>query len=320
MKKFLALMLTMIIIIVVLTSCSSESTNDGRTVIRIAYLPITHAMPVFVANDLVNDDDNFTVELIRYGTWPELMDALNSGHVDGASVLVQLAMASNERGIDIRAMALGHRDGNIIAVANYIDTVEDLRGRTIAIPSSLSTHNILLNRLLLDNGMSVDDVEVILLAPTEMVSALASGSISAYVVAEPFGARAVTTGVGKSFAESHEIWEDSVCCAFVFSYNFIENNREVAIEFMRKYHAAGDLLEENINPISDHIREIASRHLIIDDETLDISMQWISFNSLDIREQEYRELYDYWLLFDLPQAPPQFDDFVLNLYSLDPIH
>lgn len=303
-----------------LTSCANDSANEdisaGRT-IKIAYLPITHAMPLFVLNELAADSDNFNVELIRFGSWPDLMDALNGGHVDGASVLIQLAMASKEQGIDLRATALGHRDGNIVAVANYINSVQDLKGRTIAIPSPLSTHNVLLNLLLLENGLTASDVVVIQMAPTEMVSALAGGSISAYIVAEPFGASAVTLGVGANFAESGDIWDDSVCCALVFSYDFIAGNLDILDEFMAMYHEAGDILQEGINPITNQIRNISSRHLAIDDDTLELSLNWISFDNLDIREEEYGELAYYMVSLGLSQSPPQFDEFVMNSYIAD---
>ncbi|MCL2399367.1 MAG: ABC transporter substrate-binding protein [Defluviitaleaceae bacterium] len=313
MKKYLVLIPLAILVGVIFTACSSgPNVNDGRPIIRIGYLPITHAMTLFVVNDMVADDDSFGVELERFSSWPDLMDALNSGHIDAASALIQLAMASNEAGVDLRAVALGHRDGNIIAVANYIETVQDLRGRTVAIPSPMSTHNFLLNMLLWENDMTVDDITVIQLAPTEMVSALTSGSISGYVVAEPFGARAVTLGVGTNFAESQDIWEDSLCCALIFSYDFIADNEDIVLEFMHMYHEAGDFLEQNINPISDPVREIASRHLMVDDETLELSLQWISFAELDIREAEYGELYRFKIEIGLSQSPPQFDDFVLN--------
>jgi len=209
-------------------------------------------------------------------------------------------------------VALGHRDGNIVAVANYIETVQDLRGRTVAIPSPMSTHNFLLNMLLWENDMTVDDIIVIQLAPTEMVSALASGSISAYVVAEPFGAKAVTLEVGRNFAESQDIWEDSLCCALIFSYEFIANNEDIVLEFMHMYHEAGDFLEQNINPVSDSVREIALQHLMVDDETLELSLQWISFADLDIGEAEYEELCRFKIELGLSQSPPLFEDFVLN--------
>ena len=300
-------------VVFVIGACSDESiVNEERPIIRIGYLPITHAMTLFVVNDMITEDDPFSVELERFSAWPDLMDALNAGHIDGASALIQLAMASNEAGVDLRATALGHRDGNIIAVANYIETVQDLRGRAVAIPSPMSTHNFLLNLLLWENNMTVDDIIVIQLAPTEMVSALASGSISGYVVAEPFGARAVTLEVGRNFAESQDIWEDSLCCALIFSYDFISRNEAMVTEFMRMYHEAGDFLELNINPISDHVREIAARHLMVDDETLELSLQWISFADLDIKEAEYGVLHRFKIEIGLSQSPPSFESFVLN--------
>ncbi|MCL2198077.1 MAG: ABC transporter substrate-binding protein [Defluviitaleaceae bacterium] len=307
--KYILLVLCMMIF----AACAGDyASRDGRYYIRVGYLPITHAMTLFVTNDMVSDDAPFGLVLERFSSWPDLMDALNGGHIDGASVLIQLAMASNEAGVDLRAVALGHRDGNIVAVANYIETVQDLRGRIVAIPSPMSTHSFLLKMLLWENDMTADDITIIQLPPAEMVPALASGSISGYVVAEPFGARAVTLGVGRKLAESEEIWENSICCALVFSYDFISNNEEIADLFMQKYHQAAAFLQQNINPMSEEIREIALRHLPIDEETLIYSMKWISFSELDICENEYAELYRLTLELGLLASPPTFEDFVLN--------
>lgn len=42
------------------------------------------------------------------------MDALNSGRIDGASTLIELAMKSKQKGSNIKAVALGHHEGNVI--------------------------------------------------------------------------------------------------------------------------------------------------------------------------------------------------------------
>ncbi|BAL83160.1 hypothetical protein SELR_14520 [Selenomonas ruminantium subsp. lactilytica TAM6421] len=76
----------------------SAQGSQGRTV-RIAYLPITHALPLFAEKELLSADDNVQIELVKYGSWPELMDALNTGKVDGASVLIELAVKAREQGI-----------------------------------------------------------------------------------------------------------------------------------------------------------------------------------------------------------------------------
>jgi len=309
----------LVLCISLLSACAGDHrSRDDRPNVRIGYLPITHAMALFVANDMLCDDAPYGMVLERFSSWPDLMDALNGGHIDGASVLIQLAMASHYAGVDLRAVALGHRDGNIVAVANYIETVQDLRGRIVAIPSPMSTHSFLLKMLLWENGMTDDDVTIIQLPPAEMVPALASGSISGYVVAEPFGARAVTLGVGRKLAESGEIWENSICCALVFSSDFIKNNAEAADFILQKYHEAADFLQQNLHPMSDNIQEIAMRHLLIDEETLMYSIEWISFDSLFIDEEEYAELYRLTMELGLLSSPPPFDDFINSVIERRP--
>ena len=109
MKKYLVLIPLAILVGVIFTACSAgPNADDDRPIIRIGYLPNTHAMTLFVVNDMVTDDDSFRVELERFSSWPDLMDALNGGHIDGASALIHLAMASNEAGVDLRAVALGN--------------------------------------------------------------------------------------------------------------------------------------------------------------------------------------------------------------------
>ena len=94
--------------------CSPEkgaTKQEDKKIVKIAYLPITHALPVFeVKEELEASDDELQVELVKYGSWPELLDALNTGRVDGASVLIELAMWPKEQGVGLSAGALGHKD------------------------------------------------------------------------------------------------------------------------------------------------------------------------------------------------------------------
>ena len=69
---------------------SKPKTAQELKTVRVAYLPITHALPVFATKELETADGPVHVELVKYGSWPELMDALNTGKVDAAAVLVEL--------------------------------------------------------------------------------------------------------------------------------------------------------------------------------------------------------------------------------------
>ena len=289
------------------TTTAQTSKNSSKDTIKIAYLPITHALALFEEAEELKNNTGLNVELVKYGSWPELLDALNSGHVDGASVLIELAMKSAQEGIGIKAVALGHKDGNVIVASNNIKSAADLKGKTFAIPHRQSSHNILLNDELASAGLTIDDVKVTELAPTEMPSALASGQIDAYCVAEPFGAKAVSLGVGHVLNYSEDLWKDSLCCALVLTDDFINKNKEKATKFVEAYKTAGK------NLTKDKAKEVAKEYLGQDEKVLDLSLQWISYDDLDITKDTYDTLVEKVKKYGLSDNPPAYDGFVENL-------
>ena len=280
--------------------------TDIKTV-KIAYLPLTHALPVFVENELQDKSgQKYKIELVKYGSWPELMDALNTGHVDGASVLIQLAMKAKEQGIGVKAVALGHKDGNVVVVSKSIKSTTDLKGKKFAIPHRQSSHNILLGQMLKNAGLSYKDVNIVELPPPEMPAALAQGQIDGYSVAEPFGAKSVALETGNVLFESNELWKDSICCSLVLSDKFINNSKDAAKEVVSSYREAG----EYIGSHKDEANAIAKKYLNLDDKVLDLSMKWISYNNLEITREAYGSLTDKIKEFGISSNPPAYDDFV----------
>ena len=305
MKRRISAILTSLGLTLSLVSCGKTAESAEKTV-KIAYLPITHSLAVLKEAQDLENQSGLKVELVKYGSWNELLDALNSGRVDGASVLIELAMKSKQEGIGIKAVALGHRDGNVIIVSNDIETAADLKGKTFAIPHRQSSHNILLNDALATAGLTTDDINVTELAPTEMPSALASGQIDGYCVAEPFGAMGVSLGAGKVLFSSEELWEDSLCCGLVLTDKFIDERPEDAKSFVEKYKEAGNSLDKET------AKETAKKYLSQTDEVLDISLQWISYSNLDITEDTYNTLVEKVKEYGLSDNPPTYSDFVKN--------
>lgn len=308
MKK-LGWLLLLSIVCVVLSACSDkEETGTGKEqekkVIKIGYLPITHAVPLYMQDDKEYED--YELELVKFGSWPELMDALNTGRIDGASVLIQLAMKAKEQGIDLKAVALGHRDGNVLVGAPDINEVADLKGKSFAIPNKYSTHNILLYRMLQEAGLTYEDVDVVELPPAEMPAALSEGRIAGYVVAEPFGAISVSLEKGKVLYQSEDIWPDSIDCGLVLRNEFIKSDKDLAKTFVQDYTAAGELAETK----DDHTHEVVSKYLSVEKDVLDLSLNWISYDNLKIEEESYTILSDALVEMGLSEAPPAYEDFV----------
>ncbi len=279
--------------------------SDEQITITIAYLPITHAVPLFkAAEQLEAENSNVHVELVKYGGWAELMDALDSGRVDGASVLIEMAMEARSQGIPLQLSLLGHRDGNVVVASNEITSASQLKGKTIAIPNQQSSHNILVQQLLGEYGLTADDVTLVEMAPAEMPAGLKSGQIDGYCVAEPFGAKAVETGVGRVLATSDELWENSICCGIVFNTDAVSGKEDALKAFKQAYVSAGNSLTK------EEAVQIAVDNLGQDQQTSEQSLQWISFNDLNVTEEAYEKLREEVIKYGLNSNPPSYDEFV----------
>ena len=257
-------------------------------VIKIAYLPITHALAGFEAaeQEKLKKETGLNIELVRFGSWTELIDALNTGRVDAAFALAELVMKAREQGIDVYLSALA-----------------------FAIPHRQSSHYILLNEALAKEGLTVSDVNVVEMAPPEMPSALAAGQISGYCVAEPFGARAVSLDIGKVLYNSQDLWPDSVCCGLAMSGRFLKEHPELASRLVAAVKKAGISLEND----HAHEKDLAARYFRVPQDTLDVSLKWISFRDLDIGREQYESLREKVIKYGLSENPASYEDIVRNV-------
>lgn len=302
MKRLISILIIVVLVVTMVGCGNKQALKKGS--VKIGYLAITHALPLYIENKVLEGD----IELVKFGSWPELMDALNSGQIDGASVLMELAMKAKSNGVDLKAVALGHRDGNAVVVDNSINSVEDLKGKTFAIPSKLSSHNILTYLMLKEKGLNLSDVNIVELAPTEMPVALMEKRISGYCVAEPFGAKSVISGNAKTLKQASDILPDSICCSLVFRGEFIKNKHEKASEIASKYIEAANYIEDN----KAESVKLAKEFLNVQDKVLDLSMQWISYKDLRIEEKDYNRLTGEIKELKLIENPPSYEEFVDN--------
>lgn len=294
---------TIVAAIVLLLSACSRPNDEG---LKIAYLPTTHSLPLLAVNELQHDGaDGANVQLLKFGSWNELSDAFNTRSVDGAVVLAEIALKMRENGVPLKAVALGHHDGNVVVAANDIDSVADLRGRTVAIPHRLSSHNIILQMILRRAGVDPSEVEVTELPPPEMPAALSEGRISAYIVAEPFGAKGVVSGVGKVLFTSPEVWEHSVCCTLVLRQEAIDDRRAEVEHFVDEYKRAADSLSVS----QTFAKQVAKKHLKVGDEVIDKSLEWIDFADLAIRSAQYDTLSRWMQDLNMLRRNVAFADF-----------
>ena len=210
--------------------------------VKIGYLPITDATPLLVAHGRkLFEAEGLQAEAPRlFRSWAQIVEAFVSGQVNVIHLLSPATMSVRYGArFPAKVVAWNHVNGSALTVAKEINQVTDLGGKTVAIPFWYSIHNILLQQILARSGLSVvtkgregtigaREVNLVVLPPAEMVSALASKSIAGFIVAEPFNALAETNGVGKILRFSGDVWKNHACCVTFLSERDINTRPEWA--------------------------------------------------------------------------------------------
>jgi NitT/TauT family transport system substrate-binding protein len=268
---------------------------------KIGYLPLTHSLAVVVADKLnTGKYKNLKPELVKFSSWPELLDAYNSGKIQAASELLVLALAGAERGVPESVVALSHRHGDILTVAKDINSVRDLKGKRVAIPHRMSVHNILLAQALKKEKLTLKDVEWIEMPPPDMPAALARGDIKGFIVAEPFGTKAIQAGFGKKLLNAKDIWPDYICCGLVINPAFKKQNPAAVKEYVDSFTAAGRFIDSNRREAI----KIARQYMNIDEKVFEESLRIdVSYNDLRLKRGEMEQLQKYALELSLLKKP-----------------
>lgn len=198
--------------------------NDPQ--VRVGYLPITDASPLLAANDkgFYRAEGLEVAPPVKFPSWDAIVKAFMAREVNVVHLLMPTTMwvryGANFPG---KVVAWNHTNGSALTVLPDIHQPQDLAGRTIAVPSWFSIHNIVLQMLLrqhgLDpvtaiprNGLGDRQVYLKVLAPPAMLAELQDQRIAGYIVAEPFNSAAETLQVGKVLRLTGDVWRDHACC------------------------------------------------------------------------------------------------------------
>jgi len=210
--------------------------------VQIGYLPITDATPLLVADQLqLFREQGLRTEKPRmFRSWAQLVEAFVAGQVNVIHLLTPATLwVRYGAKFPAKIVAWNHMGGSALTVANNINSVGDLAGKTVAIPFWYSIHNILLQKVLSEAGLKPvslrpgqtladNEVNLVVQPPAEMVSALAGGGIAGFIVAEPFNAAAELKGVGKVLRFSGDIWKDHACCVTFMAERDLQDRPEWA--------------------------------------------------------------------------------------------
>jgi len=214
-----------------LLSCTKKDVEKGK--IRLAYIQNDlHHLPAFVALEKgYYRDEGLDVEVAGiFKAGPEEMSAfashgLDTGYVGEAPVIT--ARANKVASVTMIAQANKGGSALVVAKNSRITKIGDLRGKVVAIPGHATIQDVLLRMALKSGGIKPSELTIMVLKPPEMVSALGSHGVDAFMAWEPYPSKAVRDGMGRIILDSQSIWKDHPCCALIVDSGMAGNPARV---------------------------------------------------------------------------------------------
>jgi NitT/TauT family transport system substrate-binding protein len=234
-----------------LLSCGGEKRQNS---LLVGGLPVTCNLTLPVAcvaraaaNGAIKaSEPRFSYEYSKFSGWPEIKESLMAGRIQAAYMLAPLVMDLADKKIPLKIVSLGHRSGAVIMVRtdSPYRQFKQLAGKRIAIPSRFAVDFLFLRKMLAQEGMTQQDVQIVEMAPPDMPAALYANAVDAYCTGEPFGAAAQRAGYARTLRMTRDEWRNYICCVLTVREELIEQNRPLVQDLVDHVLGAGAWLDE----------------------------------------------------------------------------
>jgi len=187
------------------------------------------------------------VQDTRFDAGARLIPALAASQIDAGAgspsaglfnalqrnIPIEIVGDKGRAGTDSSYMALLVRKDLLDSGA--IKDYADFRGRKIASIANDNSNVIQIDRMMHSVGLTYKDVEIVVLAGGDMITALGNGNVDAAMVAEPIPTRAVAAGAAVRWKGSNEFYPDQQAAVLMYSPTFGKDKPEAARRFMVGY-------------------------------------------------------------------------------------
>jgi NitT/TauT family transport system substrate-binding protein len=265
-KKFAAIFIS-IMAIVSLSSCNraNQAESDERTV-RIGYFPnITHSQALLGIEDesfqkTVGEKAN--LEWFQFSAGPAAMEALFAENLDiayiGSGPAINGHIRSNG---DIQIISGAVNSGAVLLVGKdeNIENISDLSGKKISIPQYGNTQDIVLRKILHEEGLEDKSkggtVEIVQAKGADARTLLERGDISGALVPEPWGAIIEKETGAKVLLDENELYRNGEYSStlIVARKEFLEENKDIVESFLENHINLTDYMVENPNEAKERV-------------------------------------------------------------------
>lgn len=245
MDRKLILIAGLIIAVVAIGAIAGTIFNKPTQLsMKIGYLPAASYGLLWVAQEKgYFTEQGINVTLKEYPNVAQLVTALATGEIDGAAV-TSVAIAALSKNLDVLIVGGNSLDGTALATGNGsgIADLQDLSGLTLATVQYVPG-DFVFKKVIADSSINVTLKEY--LTPSDALTALENGNVSAALLWEPYASLA------ESRNQALPIWDEEVystdypCCLQAFSNNYLKANPTAAPKFIKALIKAEALANNN---------------------------------------------------------------------------
>ena len=244
-----------------------------KKALKLGYMPLSDCLPLLVAQEKgFFNQEGLEVELQQEVSWSNIRDKVIVGHLDGAHMLAPMLLASSVGlgGIKkplITAFSLG-LNGNALTVSNDLHAAlftlnpakfdqaitmkhliaqrkhEGLPALVIATVYPYSCHNLQLRYWLASANIDPDnDIDLVVLPPSQMVDHLKLQHIDGFFAGAPWNSVAILQGHGHCLLTGMDIWENAPEKVLGVTFEWAEENPNTHNALIRALYKASNWLE-----------------------------------------------------------------------------
>ena len=230
------------------TAAPAPTASAPLTVVRVGTLNATTDAPFYLAQDRgYLREEGLDLETTSFDSGQQMVAPLGADQLDAGGGAVGPGLYNAIlRGINMRIVAdraqsvAGTRFNCLMARKSLVDsgalrTMADLRGRTFAEPVPANILTYALERGLNQDGVRLDEVQLVTVPWPEMANAFANGVIDAGFPIEPFVTLSAERGVAECWRETADLAPGIETGVLIYGPTFAEQRTDAARRFMVAY-------------------------------------------------------------------------------------
>jgi NitT/TauT family transport system substrate-binding protein len=214
------------------------------TRIRLLRIPSTCHTPQYLAEDLLRNEGFSHVEYVARASSADIAPALAAGEADINMNFAGPVLLNLDAGHPIVVLAGVHVGCFELFGGPGIETIRDLKGRTVAVDAMGSSQHVFLSSMLANVGIDPrQDVRWVTHPSPKHIELLATGEIDAVLAFAPWPQEFRDRKIGRLLVSSttDQPWSHYFCCMLVGNRGFVQRHPVATKRAMRAIFKAANV-------------------------------------------------------------------------------